>query len=163
MKKQQRKQDFPGYPHYSPDQDITRTKNNNGREPLRRDEQSNNPLQPPYNEVPSRNEDEDTRIYAGTDADVNEEDLRALNATEQDMDSGDNANIQYASLDSVDDDGDPLNEESSLNRNMTADDLDIPGAGGDDANERIGEEDEENNYYSLGGDNHESQEEYKGE
>ena len=33
--------------------------------------------------------------------------------------------------------------------------LDIPGAELDDENERIGEEDEENNYYSLGGDNHE--------
>ncbi len=33
-------------------------------------------------------------------------------------------------------------------------DLDIPGAELDDANELIGEEDEENNYYSLGGDEH---------
>ena len=33
-------------------------------------------------------------------------------------------------------------------------DLDVPGAELDDANEAIGEEDEENNYYSLGGDNH---------
>jgi hypothetical protein len=35
------------------------------------------------------------------------------------------------------------------------DDLDIPGSELDDANEEIGEEDEENNYYSLGGDRHE--------
>ena len=41
------------------------------------------------------------------------------------------------------------------------DDLDIPGAELDDANENIGEEDEENNYYSLGGDNHEDLEEDK--
>lgn len=33
--------------------------------------------------------------------------------------------------------------------------LDVPGAELDDENEAIGEEDEENNYYSLGGDNHE--------
>lgn len=38
-------------------------------------------------------------------------------------------------------------------------DLDIPGAELDDASEIIGEEDEENNYYSLGGDNHEDLEE----
>ena len=38
-------------------------------------------------------------------------------------------------------------------------DLDIPGAELDDENEIIGEEDEENNYYSLGGDNHEDLEE----
>lgn len=33
-------------------------------------------------------------------------------------------------------------------------DLDIPGAELDDVQENIGNEDEENNYYSLGGDNH---------
>ncbi len=38
-------------------------------------------------------------------------------------------------------------------------DLDVPGAELDDANELIGEEDEENNYYSLGGDNHHDLEE----
>lgn len=38
-------------------------------------------------------------------------------------------------------------------------DLDVPGAELDDKNEEIGEEDEENNYYSLGGDNHEDLEE----
>lgn len=38
-------------------------------------------------------------------------------------------------------------------------DLDIPGAELDDDNEAIGEEDEENNFYSLGGDNHDDMEE----
>ncbi|MBD1434807.1 hypothetical protein H8B06_18430 [Sphingobacterium sp. DN00404] len=33
--------------------------------------------------------------------------------------------------------------------------LDVPGSELDDAEEEIGSEDEENNYYSLGGDNHE--------
>ena len=32
--------------------------------------------------------------------------------------------------------------------------LDVPGADLDDADEKIGEEDEENNYYSLGGEDH---------
>ena len=32
--------------------------------------------------------------------------------------------------------------------------LDVPGSELDDENEKIGEEDEENNYYSLGGDDH---------
>jgi hypothetical protein len=40
-------------------------------------------------------------------------------------------------------------------------DLDIPGVELDDADEAIGEEDEENNYYSLGGDNHDDLEEDK--
>ncbi|HEX3008284.1 MAG TPA: hypothetical protein VHO90_11800 [Bacteroidales bacterium] len=37
--------------------------------------------------------------------------------------------------------------------------LDIPGTELDDIQESLGTEDEENNYYSLGGDNHESLEE----
>jgi hypothetical protein len=40
-------------------------------------------------------------------------------------------------------------------------DLDIPGTELDDADEEIGEEDEENNYYSLGGDDHDDLEEDK--
>lgn len=42
-------------------------------------------------------------------------------------------------------------------------DLDVPGAELDDADEAIGHEDEENNYYSLGGDNHEDLEEDRNE
>jgi hypothetical protein len=42
-------------------------------------------------------------------------------------------------------------------------DLDVPGSELDDADEKIGEEDEENNYYSLGGDDHDDLEEDKGE
>ena len=45
--------------------------------------------------------------------------------------------------------------EAKIKENpLTGEDLDIPGAELDDANEAIGEEDEENNYYSLGGDEH---------
>jgi hypothetical protein len=45
---------------------------------------------------------------------------------------------------------------------MTGNDLDVPGAELDDEQENIGSEDEENNYYSLGGDDHENLEEDKG-
>ena len=45
------------------------------------------------------------------------------------------------------------------NENST--DLDVPGAELDDKDEAIGEEDEENNYYSLGGDEHNDLEEEK--
>lgn len=41
-----------------------------------------------------------------------------------------------------------------LNDDMPGADLDIPGAELDDEDEIIGIEDEENNYYSLGGDDH---------
>ncbi len=44
--------------------------------------------------------------------------------------------------------------KSSFKENVTGTGLDVPGAEADDADEEIGEEDEENNEYSLGGDNH---------
>ncbi|HEY6160249.1 MAG TPA: hypothetical protein VI112_03475 [Bacteroidia bacterium] len=44
--------------------------------------------------------------------------------------------------------------EKDFDDDMTGEDLDVPGAELDDDMEDIGEEDEENNYYSLGGDNH---------
>ena len=46
---------------------------------------------------------------------------------------------------------------------ISGDDLDVPGSELDDEEENIGSEDEENNYYSLGGDDHNDLEEYKGE
>jgi len=55
--------------------------------------------------------------------------------------------LRDAKLDRVDNEGDPLNEGNDL----AAQDLDVPGSEEDDANEEIGEEDEENNAYSLGG------------
>ncbi len=42
-------------------------------------------------------------------------------------------------------------------------DLDVPGSELDDEEEKIGSEDEENNYYSLGGDDHEDLDEDKGD
>jgi hypothetical protein len=50
-----------------------------------------------------------------------------------------------------------LNDEAPVN------DLDIPGSELDDDMEKIGSEDEENNYYSLGGDDHNDLEENQGE
>jgi len=44
--------------------------------------------------------------------------------------------------------------EKAFEDDMSGDDLDIPGAELDDQQESVGSEDEENNYYSLGGDNH---------
>jgi hypothetical protein len=53
-------------------------------------------------------------------------------------------------------------EEAKLDAEF-ASGLDVPGAELDDADEAIGEEDEENNYYSLGGDDHNDLEEDKEE
>lgn len=41
-----------------------------------------------------------------------------------------------------------------FNKDAPGNDLDIPGSELDDEMEDIGSEDEENNYYSIGGDNH---------
>ena len=50
-----------------------------------------------------------------------------------------------------------------FNEDVSGSDLDVPGAELDDDLEKIGDEDEENNYYSLGGDNHNDLEEDKGD
>ena len=52
-----------------------------------------------------------------------------------------------------------INNERELNEknfkeDMSGSDLDVPGSELDDAQEEIGSEDEENNYYSIGGDDH---------
>lgn len=52
-----------------------------------------------------------------------------------------------------------FSESQEISDIKTGDDLDVPGADLDDEQELIGNEDEENNYFSLGGDNHENLEE----
>jgi hypothetical protein len=49
--------------------------------------------------------------------------------------------------------------EKNFEDDMTGDDLDIPGSESDEKEENEGSEDEENNYYSLGGDDHNDLEE----
>ncbi len=46
------------------------------------------------------------------------------------------------------------NNEKDFQEDKPGSDLDVPGSELDDENEKIGSEDEENNYYSLGGDDH---------
>jgi hypothetical protein len=45
-------------------------------------------------------------------------------------------------------------DENKTAKAKIGSDLDVPGSELDDGDELIGEEDEENNYYSLGGDDH---------
>jgi hypothetical protein len=52
-----------------------------------------------------------------------------------------------------------LGNEKSFKEDVFGNDLDVPGSDADDTDELIGSEDEENNYYSLGGDNHKNLEE----
>ena len=83
--------------------------------------------------------DDEIKPVPETEADVTREDLRTLELTD-----GITPTSKLEELDQE------LNEAS---------DLDIPGAELDDKDEILGEEDEENNYYSLGGDRHEDLEE----
>ena len=59
--------------------------------------------------------------------------------------------LRKASMDNTDFEGEPLNE-AGFGEEQTGADLDVPNSETDDANENIGEEDEENNSYSLGSD-----------
>jgi len=141
-------QDFPGYPHYPAREDIMDQRTDSHRVDVEMENLSNNKTgvnQRFGNDADKAKQamtpqpglgDDDLDLRPGTEADVDEDDLAILNAT--------NAEI-----------GVPQNiETEELN-----DDLDIPGTELDDESEAIGEEDEENNYYSLGGDRHESGEE----
>jgi len=51
------------------------------------------------------------------------------------------------------------NNQKDFNHVVSGDDLDVPGSELDDLQEEVGSEDEENNYYSLGGEDHENLEE----
>lgn len=93
---------------------------------------------------------------AETEADVTDADLEMLEYAAQ---NASEADLMKASLDSTDTDGVLLDEVSSLSRDTAGRALDVPGSEADDAMERTGSEDEENNYYSIGGDNHDALEE----
>ena len=57
----------------------------------------------------------------------------------------------------------PTNIEKDSGSNTSGWNLDVPGSELDDEQENIGNEDEENNYYSLGGDDHNDLDEDKDE
>jgi hypothetical protein len=88
------------------------------------------------------NVDED--IISDLSTNVSKTERELLRQSSESMGSQDDEQLKSASLNNTDDDDTPLNEK--VNRNGS--DLDVPGSEDDDANEDIGEEDEENNYYS---------------
>jgi hypothetical protein len=143
-KNKEESKEFPGYPHYPAKDDIMNSKENQRLdvdvENLSRSKNipastlPDQSMKTPITE-PGITADEDIDKPAATDADLTPDDLIALSAE----------GTEYESL-----------------RNEDDNDLDIPGAEADDADEEIGEEDEENNYYSLGGDAHDNLEEDKG-
>lgn len=145
-------EDLPGYPHYPAEEDMLNPSNAMERVDadvafitragsLSEADMPRGTSLSPVNDmelpVPDDMDDEDDlQIVPGTEADVTKEDLLLLGPKDQDMDMGEDEELQNK--------GFPLS--------LTGEDLDTPGEELDDMNEDIGEEDEENNYYSLGGD-----------
>lgn len=92
-------------------------------------------------------EDDDTKIVMGTEADVTDEDLALLGNADQDMDMNEDELIRKEGLDDTDLDGDPLNE-AAVGEDSTGEDLDMPDEENEDEKNYV--DDEENDYYSLG-------------
>ena len=80
------------------------------------------------------------KLVPGTSADITKEDLEALGPKDLSMDLGDDEDLKHR-VHPVD---------------FSGSDLDVPGAELDDEEESLGSEDEENNSYSLGGDDHDN-------
>jgi hypothetical protein len=90
-------------------------------------------------------EEEDLLEY---DANVSELEKDLLKNSASSMDTQDDIQLRQAKLDQTDEDGTALNETTDQSGKQ----LDVPGSEDDDANEEIGEEDEENNPFSLNDD-----------
>lgn len=92
--------------------------------------------------------DDSEGFVPGTEADVSRDQRKALEQTDY-MPTRDEDNLVRARMDNADFENEPL-EEKGFGEIKTASDLDVPGSENDDLDENIGEEDEENNDYSLG-------------
>lgn len=79
-------------------------------------------------------------------ANVTRDERKSLDDAANKKPTTDQEALERAELDQADDDGEPLNVSAGL----SGGDLDVPGSELDDDNEEIGEEDEENNSFSLG-------------
>ena len=82
------------------------------------------------------------------DANISPEERSLLDESIENSMTEDNMELKRSAVDTTDEDGELLNENSS-SFDVSGEDLDVPGSEDDDANEEIGEEDEENNSYSL--------------
>jgi hypothetical protein len=97
-------------------------------------------------------EDEDADIMMGTDADISAEERITLERTDEDMPTDDDRMLRMSALDNEDFEGEQLNEGTDV----SGAELDEAGTDADDPMESIGEEDEENNNYSLGSDDNDN-------
>ncbi|MEI6410699.1 MAG: hypothetical protein WCR52_15020 [Bacteroidota bacterium] len=88
-----------------------------------------------------------------------DEDIYNRSEQDPDIDPEDISKIKYSN----DQDTFDTNNEKDFDDDISGGDLDVPGSELDNDMENIGEEDEENNYYSLGGDSHLDLEEDQGD
>jgi len=141
---------FPGYPPYNPSDDITKkgkridadiedTSLENNRTDAKITNDESKKITNQSNAIESDEESElSTDPYA-----VTKEDLDALGTDNLANDEGEDDGLKNR-VNPVD---------------FAGEDLDIPGSELDDDSESVGSEDEENNSYSIGGDNHNDLEE----
>jgi len=103
--------------------------------------------------------DDEVQIVMGSEADIPAEDKAVLETMDNlDVSEKDDRELMGSLPDSRDNEGDRLNERA----NVSGSDLDTSGIDEDDRNENIGEEDEENNQYSLGSDSEQEAEGSRG-
>ncbi len=100
--------------------------------------------------TPASADEEGLGLDLDDNSNVSEQEREDLHNSSVSMSSEEDMDIKRAELDATDLQDTPLNEGNDI----AGDDLDVPGEQLDDFNESIGEEDEENNQYSLGGDKH---------
>ena len=105
----------------------------------------------------SSDDEEGKRIFGDEEdvltdpaSDVTRSEKEQLRAAANYRGTEDEASLRRAALESRDMEGAKLNE-GGFGEDKSGSDLDVPGSEADNANESIGEEDEENNNYSLGG------------
>ena len=100
-------------------------------------------------------EDEEDEQITNNISNVSRQEKKDLQQADENMPTKDDQSIVAASMDNEDSDGEPLNQEG-FGADVSGGDLDISGADADDANEEIGEEDEENNVYSASDENNDN-------
>lgn len=133
--KDKSKEQFPGYPKYPGKEDIT-VQNN-------RMSINDEGLTARPEKLASKLDQEENLIVPSSrkrESDITKEDLEALGPLDLSLDMGEDEDLLKHRPHPVD---------------FAGDDLDIPGAELDDEREATGNEDEENNPYSLGSDKHE--------
>ena len=97
-------------------------------------------------------EDGDDDLRFDGRSNVSKEEKAMLGSIDRRRDDSEDASLRTGLLDSTDEDGTPLNEKSfgnERNDDLSADDLDVP----EENDEMTGEEDEENEDYSLSDNN----------